>query len=134
MVCICARSSEKLRLPLLTARMFFQRTDVSNTLNNSAADSKTRSPSEMFATQTSVVGGRITLSARAHKDVGQSRQTAGHGLVASKENQVMNEIEMHGLAVSVLWASFALATVFGAIAQRTHFCTMGAVADVVNMG
>ena len=46
---------------------------------------------------------------------------------------MMNEIEMHGLAVKVLWASFALATVFGAIAQRTHFCTMGAIADVVSM-
>jgi uncharacterized membrane protein YedE/YeeE len=34
----------------------------------------------------------------------------------------------------VLAASFALAVVFGAIAQRTHFCTMGAVADIVNMG
>jgi len=34
----------------------------------------------------------------------------------------------------VLWATFALAAVFGAIAQRTRFCTMGAVADVVNMG
>jgi hypothetical protein len=26
----------------------------------------------------------------------------------------------------------ALALVFGAIAQRSHFCTMGAVSDVVN--
>ncbi len=34
----------------------------------------------------------------------------------------------------VLWASFALAVVFGAIAQRTQFCTMGAVADIFNMG
>ncbi len=34
----------------------------------------------------------------------------------------------------VLWAAFALALVFGAVAQRTHFCTMGAVADIVNMG
>lgn len=46
----------------------------------------------------------------------------------------MNEIEMNGLAVKVLCASFALATLFGAIAQRTHFCTMGAIADVVSMG
>lgn len=37
-------------------------------------------------------------------------------------------------AAQVLWAAFALAVVFGAIAQRTHFCTMGAVADVVTMG
>ena len=34
----------------------------------------------------------------------------------------------------MLWAAFALSVVFGAIAQRTHFCTMGAVADIVNMG
>ena len=34
----------------------------------------------------------------------------------------------------MLWAAFALAAVFGAIAQRTHFCTTGAVADIVNMG
>eukprot|EP00825_Cyclidium_porcatum_P044314 TRINITY_DN6479_c0_g1_i2.p4 TRINITY_DN6479_c0_g1~~TRINITY_DN6479_c0_g1_i2.p4 ORF type:complete len:113 (+),score=19.23 TRINITY_DN6479_c0_g1_i2:213-551(+) len=35
---------------------------------------------------------------------------------------------------TVLWLAFALAFVFGAIAQKTHFCTMGAVADIVNMG
>ncbi len=29
---------------------------------------------------------------------------------------------------------FALAFVFGAVAQRTGFCAMGAVSDVVNMG
>ena len=29
---------------------------------------------------------------------------------------------------------FALAFVFGAVAQRTHFCTMGAVADAVAFG
>jgi uncharacterized protein len=34
----------------------------------------------------------------------------------------------------VLWATFGIALVFGAIAQRTHFCTMGAISDVVNMG
>jgi uncharacterized protein len=46
----------------------------------------------------------------------------------------MVEIDIAGLTRSVLWASFALAVVFGAIAQRTHFCTMGAVSDIVNMG
>jgi hypothetical protein len=39
-----------------------------------------------------------------------------------------------GLIQQVLWASFVLALAFGAIAQRTHFCTMGAVADIVNIG
>ena len=35
---------------------------------------------------------------------------------------------------SVLWICFALSVAFGAIAQRTHFCTMGAFSDVINMG
>ena len=34
----------------------------------------------------------------------------------------------------VAWGGFALAFVFGAVANRTNFCTMGAVSDVVNMG
>ena len=46
----------------------------------------------------------------------------------------MPDIDTARLASLVLWAAFALAIGFGAIAQRTHFCTMGAVADVVNMG
>ncbi len=46
----------------------------------------------------------------------------------------MQESDLPGLVAQVLAAAFALAVVFGAIAQRTHFCTMGAVADIVNMG
>ncbi|MEN9419693.1 MAG: hypothetical protein RI988_3314 [Pseudomonadota bacterium] len=46
----------------------------------------------------------------------------------------MQESQLPALAAQVLWAAFALAVVFGAIAQRTHFCTMGAVADIVNIG
>ena len=46
----------------------------------------------------------------------------------------MQESDLPGLVAQVLWAAFALAVLFGAIAQRTHFCTMGAVADIVNMG
>jgi uncharacterized membrane protein YedE/YeeE len=46
----------------------------------------------------------------------------------------MQEIDLKSLSTLVLWAAFALAVLFGAIAQRTHFCTMGAVADIVNMG
>ena len=46
----------------------------------------------------------------------------------------MSEIDLNTLAHKVLWASFGLAMVFGAVAQRTRFCTMGAIADVVNMG
>ena len=34
----------------------------------------------------------------------------------------------------VLAISFVLSLIFGAIAQRTSFCTMGAVSDVYNMG
>jgi uncharacterized protein len=34
----------------------------------------------------------------------------------------------------VLWGGFALAFIFGAVASRINFCTMGAVSDVVNMG
>ena len=45
----------------------------------------------------------------------------------------MQESELPALISQVLWAAFALAVVFGAIAQHTHFCTMGAVADIVNM-
>lgn len=46
----------------------------------------------------------------------------------------MQDIDITSLGQQVLWAGFALAMLFGALAQRTHFCTMGAVADIVNMG
>jgi len=46
----------------------------------------------------------------------------------------MQDIDMASLGHQVLWAAFALSFAMGAIAQRTHFCTMGAVADIVNMG
>ena len=38
------------------------------------------------------------------------------------------------LAPYVAWSAFALAFVFGAVGNRTNFCTMGAVSDWVNMG
>jgi uncharacterized membrane protein YedE/YeeE len=47
---------------------------------------------------------------------------------------MLQESDLPALVTQVLAASFALAVIFGAIAQRTHFCTMGAVADIVNMG
>ena len=34
----------------------------------------------------------------------------------------------------VAWGAFALAFVFGFVGNKTNFCTMGAVSDVVNMG
>jgi hypothetical protein len=46
----------------------------------------------------------------------------------------MQAADLASLQSQVLWAAFGLAVLFGAIAQRTHFCTMGAVADIVNMG
>lgn len=37
------------------------------------------------------------------------------------------------LTSTVVWAGLALGLVFGYIANRTNFCTMGAISDVVNM-
>ena len=34
----------------------------------------------------------------------------------------------------MLWATFAIAFILGAVANKTNFCTMGAVSDWVNMG
>lgn len=34
----------------------------------------------------------------------------------------------------VLWACFFVSLLFGVIAQRAHFCTMGALSDAVNLG
>ncbi len=50
------------------------------------------------------------------------------------DNPRMQETELATLSNTVLWSAFAAAAAFGAIAQRTHFCTMGAIADIVNMG
>ena len=38
------------------------------------------------------------------------------------------------LTAQVLWAVFVLAAALGALVRQTHFCTMGAVADIVNLG
>jgi uncharacterized protein len=38
------------------------------------------------------------------------------------------------LAQMVAWLGFILAFIFGYVANKTSFCTMGAVSDVVNMG
>ena len=46
----------------------------------------------------------------------------------------MQVSELNTLTSQVLIAAFALSLVFGVITQRTHFCTMGAISDVVNMG
>lgn len=36
-------------------------------------------------------------------------------------------------SATVLWLTFAVAFTFGVVAQRAHFCTMGAISDIVNM-
>jgi uncharacterized protein len=42
--------------------------------------------------------------------------------------------ELAALTKEVLWAFFLGGLLLGVITQRTHFCTMGAISDVVNMG
>lgn len=46
----------------------------------------------------------------------------------------MEEINVNNIQSTVLWATFAVGLAFGAISHRTHFCTMGAVADAFNFG
>ncbi|MBP6501030.1 MAG: YeeE/YedE family protein, partial [Thauera sp.] len=35
---------------------------------------------------------------------------------------------------TIVWLAFAIGALFGLVAHRTNFCTMGAVSDIVNMG
>jgi len=46
----------------------------------------------------------------------------------------MNDVNPAAIATTVAWGAFALAFIFGAVANKTNFCTMGAVSDMVNMG
>jgi len=46
----------------------------------------------------------------------------------------MTTAQLAFLQHEVLWAAFGVALAFGAIGQRTGFCTMGAVSDAVAMG
>ena len=46
---------------------------------------------------------------------------------------MMEMPEFQALYTQVLWAAFGVAFFFGVIVQKTHFCTMGAISDVVNM-
>ena len=46
----------------------------------------------------------------------------------------MSDADLLGQQQLLLWAALALGLAYGAIAQRSQFCTMGAVADVVNIG
>jgi uncharacterized membrane protein YedE/YeeE len=45
---------------------------------------------------------------------------------------VMNNLDH--TATLVAWLAFGLAVVFGAVANRVNFCTMGAVTDVIHIG
>ncbi len=46
----------------------------------------------------------------------------------------MNEVNPAQLVPYVTWGAFVLAFIFGAVGNKTNFCTMGAVSDWVNMG
>ncbi|MFG6487775.1 YeeE/YedE family protein [Roseateles sp. BYS78W] len=46
----------------------------------------------------------------------------------------MDESSLPALTRQVLAAAFGLAVIFGALCQRTRFCTMGAISDVYTMG
>ncbi|MCB2017749.1 MAG: YeeE/YedE family protein [Hydrogenophaga sp.] len=46
----------------------------------------------------------------------------------------MELAEFQQLKTTVLLAAFAVSLLFGFIAQRTQFCTMGAISDIINMG
>jgi uncharacterized membrane protein YedE/YeeE len=46
----------------------------------------------------------------------------------------MASLDPASLTPVVIWGGFALAFIFGAVGNKTHFCTMGAVSDIVNMG
>lgn len=46
----------------------------------------------------------------------------------------MDSTPTYDVANLVAWLGFLLAFIFGYVANKTSFCTMGAVSDVVNMG
>jgi uncharacterized membrane protein YedE/YeeE len=46
----------------------------------------------------------------------------------------MTDAQLQSLTAQVLWSAFGFAVLFGAVAQRSHFCTMGAVSDAMTMG
>lgn len=46
----------------------------------------------------------------------------------------MTDAELAMLTRQVLWGAFLVSMLFGAVVQRTGFCTMGAISDVATMG
>ncbi|MBC7501737.1 MAG: YeeE/YedE family protein, partial [Herminiimonas sp.] len=46
----------------------------------------------------------------------------------------MGDVNLAGIASQVVWLALGLGMLFGAVARHTHFCTMGSIADIVNIG
>ncbi|MFM2397992.1 MAG: hypothetical protein RL341_149, partial [Pseudomonadota bacterium] len=46
----------------------------------------------------------------------------------------MAEVNLAAINSTVLWGGLAVGAALGAAMQRFHFCTMGAVADIINFG
>ena len=46
----------------------------------------------------------------------------------------MTSVNLAAIGTEVVWLTFGLGILFGMTAQRTHFCTMGALTDIFNMG
>jgi uncharacterized membrane protein YedE/YeeE len=46
----------------------------------------------------------------------------------------MQDPDIASIHATVVSATFAVCLILGALMQRSHFCTMGAIADIVNMG
>ena len=46
----------------------------------------------------------------------------------------MQDPDIAGMQATVIAATFAVCVMLGALMQRSNFCTMGAIADIVNMG
>ena len=46
----------------------------------------------------------------------------------------MTAPDISAIYQQVLWASLGLSLMLGWVAQRSHFCTMGALGDIANMG
>jgi hypothetical protein len=46
----------------------------------------------------------------------------------------MQDADFQALTLQVLWLAYALMATLGFVAHRTHFCTMGAIVDVLSFG
>lgn len=46
----------------------------------------------------------------------------------------METIDVENQRITVLWATFLVGLLFGTVSHRSRFCTMGAVADILNYG